>query len=102
MSSSKNTETSLLILMTFKVLIHPKVFEGIPKGRVKQIKVALKELNDPSPGGNKCRIEGYNEEIYRLRIGSFRAMYRINYEKKEVYVYELLTQEQAHKKYGRL
>jgi len=88
--------------MTFNVLIHPKVFESIPKGRVKQIKEALKELNDPFPEGNKCRIEGYKDEIYRLRIGNFRAMYRFDVKKAEVYVYEILTQEQAHKKYGRL
>ena len=88
--------------MNFKVLIHPKALNDIPPSRRNQIKAALKELNDPFPGGNKSKIEGYKEEIYRLRIGSFRAMYRINSEKKEVYVYEFLTQEQAHKKYGRL
>jgi mRNA-degrading endonuclease RelE of RelBE toxin-antitoxin system len=53
-------------------------------------------------GSNKCKIEGYKEEIYRLRIGNYRAMYRINFEKKEVFVYEILTAEQAHKKYGKL
>lgn len=88
--------------MTFKILIHPKALNDIPKNRVDQIKAALKELNDPFPGGNKSRIEGYKEEIYRLRIGNYRAMYRFDVKKAEVYVYEILTQEQAHKKYDRL
>lgn len=88
--------------MIFEVLIHPKAFNDVPPGRRDQIKVALKELEDPFPGGNKSRIQGYKEEIYRLRIGNFRAMYRINLERKEVFVYEILTSEQAHKKYARL
>lgn len=88
--------------MAFKVLIHPKALNDIPSSRRDQIKAALKELNDPFPGGNKSKIEGYKEEIYRLRIGSFRAMYRFDVKRAEVYVYEILTQEQAHKKYDRL
>ncbi len=82
--------------------MHPKALNDIPPSRRDQIKEALTELNDPFPGGHKSRIQGYTEEIYRLRIGNYRAMYCINPEKKEVYVYEILTQEQAHKKYGRL
>jgi mRNA interferase RelE/StbE len=88
--------------MNFKVLIYPKILDNIPLERKKQIKETLKELKDPFPGGNKSKIEGYKEEIYRLRIGSYRAMYRINFEKEEVFVYEILTAEQAHKKYDRL
>jgi mRNA interferase RelE/StbE len=88
--------------MKFKLLIHPKAFDDIPLNRKNQIKEALKELEDPQPGGNKCRIKGYSEGIYRLRIGNYRAMYRIDLESKEVLVYEILTQEAAHKKYGRL
>jgi mRNA interferase RelE/StbE len=89
-------------LMNFKILIHPKIFDRIPAERRDRIKEAVKELKDPLPGSNKSKIEGYKEEIYRLRIGNYRAMYRVNFEKKEVYVYEILTAEQAHKKYDRL
>jgi len=85
----------------YKIFVHPKALNDIPPSRRDQIKAALKELN-PFPGGNKSKIEGYKEEIYRLRIGSFRAMYRFDVKKAEVYVYEIITQEQAHKKYGRL
>ena len=86
--------------LSFKIFYHPKTFDKIPAKRRDQIKEALKELKDPLPGGNKSKIEGYKEEIYRLRIGNYRAMYRID--KKEVFVYEILTAEQAHKKYDRL
>ena len=57
--------------MNFKFLIHPKIFDNIPLERKKQIKIALKELENPLPEGNKSKIEGYKEEIYRLRIGSY-------------------------------
>jgi len=63
--------------MNFKVLIYPKIFDNIPLGIKKQIKVALEELENPLSGEDKSKIEGYNEEIYRLRVGSYRAMYRI-------------------------
>lgn len=89
-------------LLNFKIYYYPKIFDNIPNERTKQIKEALKELKNPLPGSNKCKIEGYKEEIYRLRVGNYRAMYRINFEKKEVFVYEILTAEQAHKKYDRL
>ena len=88
--------------MNFKILIFPKILVNIPLERQKQIKEALKELENPLPGGRKSKIEGYKEEIYRLRIGNYRAMYRVDFKSKEVFVYEILTAEQAHKKYDRL
>jgi mRNA-degrading endonuclease RelE of RelBE toxin-antitoxin system len=44
--------------MTFKVLIHPKVFEKVSVDRRDQIKEALRELKDPLPGGNKKEVKG--------------------------------------------
>ena len=69
------------------------------------IKVAIKELNDPFPStgkGEKKEIKGANDVAYRLRVGRFRIFYRIDKEKRTVYVFDILTAEQAHKKYGRL
>jgi len=63
--------------------------------------------DDPYPGkdGDKELVKapkGRSEEkVYRLHIGrSFTAFYRI--EDKTVYVTEVLTIEQAHKKSGTL
>jgi mRNA interferase RelE/StbE len=69
--------------MSFDVLIYPKIFDNIPSERRKQIIEAIKELKNPFPRGNKSKIEGYKEEIYRLRIGNYRAMYRIDFENLE-------------------
>jgi mRNA interferase RelE/StbE len=87
--------------MTFKVLIHPKVFEKIPAERRDQIKEALKELKDPLPGGNKKEVKGSSKTVYRLRVGDFRILYDIDFDRKEVLVFNILTAEQAHKKYER-
>jgi len=85
--------------MSFKVFLSKDVFKNIPNERKNQIKDALFELDDPFPGGNKAEIEG-SKDYYRLRIGNFRAIYKVDFEKKTVYVVEILTAQQAHKRYG--
>ena len=85
--------------MSFKVFLSKDVFKNIPNGRKNQIKDALFGLEDPFPGGNKAEIEG-SKNYYRLRIGNFRAIYKVDFEKKIVYVVEILTAQQAHKRYG--
>jgi mRNA-degrading endonuclease RelE of RelBE toxin-antitoxin system len=90
--------------MSFDVLVLPELFDQIPAERKEQIKSALKELNDPFPGssGNKKEIKGSRKVAYRLRVGNFRIFYNIDIDRKEVYVFDILTAEQAHKKYGKL
>nr|WP_288925251.1 type II toxin-antitoxin system RelE/ParE family toxin [uncultured Aminobacterium sp.] len=87
--------------MTFKVLIHPKVFENVPVDRRDQIKEALRGLKDPFPGGNKKEVKGSHKTVYRLRAGDFRILYEIDFERSEVLVFNIITAEQAHKKYNR-
>ena len=88
--------------MTFKVLVAKNAFSSIPTERREQIKEALKELESPSGGGNQKRLKGYKTELFRLRIGDYRAFYTVDYENKIVKVLQILTVEQAHKKYDRL
>lgn len=88
--------------MTFKVLIDSDIFCNIPAERRSQFKEALKELENPLPGGRKKKVKGHVKGAYRLRVGDFRIMYKIDFETKEVYVFDILTAEQAHKKYDRL
>lgn len=91
--------------MTFDVLVLPDLFKTLPPTFKDNIKAAIKELNNPFPGtgkGEKKEIKGANDVAYRLRVGSFRIFYRIDKENRIVYVFDILTAEQAHKKYGRL
>ena len=64
--------------MTFDIFIKAKVLDDLPQSRKKQVAEALKDLKNGFQGGNKCRIEN------------------------AIVVFDILTQEQAHKKYGRL
>lgn len=90
--------------MSFDVLVIPALFEKIPPELKDNIKSSIKELSNPFPseGGNKKEIKGAGDSAYRLRVGSYRIFYSIDKEKKKVYVFDILTAEQAHKKYGRL
>lgn len=46
----------------------------------------LKELKvNPIPHDSK-RVQGYNEPTFRIRIGDYRALYRVNYEEKRIIV----------------
>ena len=91
--------------MTFDVLVLPDLFKNLPPNFRDSIKTAIKELINPFSGtgkGEKKEIKGANDVAYRLRVGSFRIFYRIDKENRIVYVFDILTAEQAHKKYGRL
>ncbi len=91
--------------MNFEVLVLPDLLKNIPPDREALIIKSLKKLKDPYPGtgeGDKEEIKGTDDVVYRLRIGDHRAFYRIEKENLKVYVFDILTSEQAHKKYGRL
>ncbi len=94
-----------MTLKSFKVLVLPDLFVQIPHDREDRIKKALKDLISPFPGigrGDKKEIKGISDIVYRLRIGDYRAFYRIDKGELSVFVFDILTAEQAHKKYGRL
>ena len=46
----------------------------------------LEELTtNPIPHDSK-RVQGYNEPTFRVRIGDYRALYRVNHEEKRIVV----------------
>jgi len=80
---------------------------SVPEKSQRIITEALARLeHDPFPGsgGNKERINlRKGREVYRMHIArKFTAFYTIDTECLVVRVHEILTIEQAHKKYGRL
>ena len=90
--------------MTFKIFVHPSLFIKVPAERKESIISAIKELTNPFPdsNGDKKELKGTRIVTYRLRVGDYRIFYQIDEEEKEVYVFDILTAEQAHKKYGRM
>ena len=91
--------------MKYDVLILPNLFDGVPPKLKDNLKKEIKGLSNPFPGngpGDKKEIKGTSDVAYRLRVGNYRVFYRINSNEHVVYVFDVLTAEQAHKKYGRL
>ena len=83
----------------------PELIRNVPPEREAEIRGSIRELKDPYPGqgrGDKKQIKGATDVVYRLRVGSYRIFYRIEKSEKRVYVFDILTADQAHKKYGRL
>ena len=97
--------------MTYRLLLDEKraqdFYDHLPEKSQKIVRDHLLRLADdpyPGSGADKERliIQG-DDRYYRLHIGrSFTAFYTIHDREGEVRVFEILSIEQAHKKYGRL
>jgi mRNA-degrading endonuclease RelE of RelBE toxin-antitoxin system len=96
--------------LTFDVKVRntADAFIGVvPEKSRRIIKSALKDLEEnpfPGSGGDKEKLVlSSSREIYRLHIArTYTAFYSVDKEKRIVKVHDILTIEQAHKKYGRL
>ena len=56
----------------------------------------LEELKtNPVPHDSK-RVQGYNEPIFRIRIGDYRALYRVNHEEKRIVVVKVDKRERVY------
>jgi len=96
--------------LTFLVKVRNTVIHfinSVPEKSQRIITEALARLEDdpfPGSGGNKERINlRKGREVYRMHIArKFTVFYSVDLPNKIVRVHEILTIEQAHKKYGRL
>jgi mRNA-degrading endonuclease RelE of RelBE toxin-antitoxin system len=94
--------------LTFSLILWNELADEINRlpGKIRRlIKPALERLEeDPFPGskGDKeNQVLKGGVIIYRLQISQrYTVFYEINKEEKLVIVQEILTTEQAHKKYG--
>ena len=78
----------------------PDKSQEIIDGKIKTLK------DDPYPGrrGDKELLNtGKGKKVYCLHIGHrYTVFYRVSKDKKIVYITDVMTIEQAHKKYGLL
>lgn len=97
--------------MTYRLLLDKKraqdFYDHLPEKSRAIVRDHLLRLTvDPYPGngGDKEQLTIRGEDRYfRLHIGrSVTAFYTIHETEGEVHVLEIMTIEQAHKKYGRL
>jgi mRNA-degrading endonuclease RelE of RelBE toxin-antitoxin system len=96
--------------LTFEVKVHSTAdafISVVPEKSRRIIKSALKGLEEnpfPGSGGDKEKLDlGAEKKIYRIHIArTFTAFYSVDKDNRIVKVHDILTIEQAHKKYGRL
>ena len=90
--------------MTFVVKLHPDVCRFLKKldsDAVERIKNGLKTLgNDPYTNKSKCDIKKLKgtkgrHNLYRLRIGNYRAIYSI--ENNTIWITEIIPREKGYK-----
>ncbi len=96
--------------MTFEVRVQRTVadfIDALPEKSRRIVTAALRGLGEnpfPGSGGDKELLAlGGGREVYRLHIArTYTAFYGVDTGAETVNVYEILTIEQAHKRYGRL
>lgn len=96
--------------MTFEVRVRRPVaafINALPEKFRRIVKSALKGLGEnpfPGSGGDKELLTLQSDRsVYRLHIArTYTAFYSMDTDAGIVSVYEVLTIEQAHKRYGRL
>lgn len=96
--------------MKFEILVKQKSVDAINELPEKTRRILFHSLKNlelnpwPGTGSDKEKLHFENKiEIYRLHIGrSFTALYIIDAKNHRVQVHDIMTIEQAHKKYGRL
>jgi mRNA-degrading endonuclease RelE of RelBE toxin-antitoxin system len=94
--------------MTYKVKLANDVYQDIrllDKKTISIIKKNLRKLKyNPYPGrgsGNKEKLPIDGKERYRMHVGhTWTVFYSILEDKKEVRISEILTINEAHKRYG--
>ncbi len=50
---------------------------------------------NPVPHDSK-RVQGYSEPTFRIRIGDYRALYRVNHEEKRIVVVKVDNRERVY------
>ena len=76
----------------FEVLLDKqpiKFLENADKDLTKRIAIKLRELeNDPVPI-NARRVVGRKEPVFRLRVGKYRILYRVNFSEKRIIIVKI-------------
>ena len=60
------------------------------------IEIIERLAEDPIPHDSK-RIIGIKEKVFRLRVGKFRVLYRVNYENFCIVIIDIDTRERVYK-----
>lgn len=78
--------------MTYRILIDPRAakhLESLPKPLIARIDGAVLALaENPRPVGVK-RLRGKLKEGWRIRVGEYRVLYRIDDEARQIKIFDI-------------
>ena len=78
--------------MSYRVLIDPRAarqLESLPKVIIERVdKTILSLASDPRPPGTK-RLQGKLHEGWRVRVGQYRILYKIDDEARAVSIFDI-------------
>ena len=78
--------------MSYRVLIDPRAarqLESLPKPIVERLDRAILSLvSNPRPPGTK-RLRGKLHQGWRIRVGKYRILYKIDDESRQVSIFEI-------------
>lgn len=66
-----------------------KFLKKCEKNLFDRIVSKLAELKTEQVPHDAKRVQGYTEPTFRIRIGSYRALYRLNYEEQRIIVVKI-------------
>jgi len=94
-------------MVVFRVEVHLKVIKSAPKvlkpAHIRKFMGFLRELpENPIPEGHDIKpltdVKIHGCDSYRLRLGDYRLLYAVDWDRKIVYVVRLDPREKAYKK----
>jgi len=78
--------------VSYRVLIDPRAarqLESVPKATVERLDKAILSLaSSPRPPGTK-RLRGKLHEGWRVRVGQYRILYKIDDDTREVSIFDI-------------
>ena len=83
--------------MSYEVFVHPQVIKflkKLPKHDVKRIREKISELTEPR-FVRSIKIKG-KEDVFRVRVGDYRILYKIDDSKKIVIVFKVDKRERVY------
>ncbi len=91
--------------MTWRVLFHKKALKDLGHLSEKmqsRIKLALRTLknsitNAREPGLDIKKLKGDWNGFYRLRVGSYRVIFEVNWSRHEIRIYRIVPRKRAYK-----
>lgn len=85
----------------FNILFRQQVAKRLSKINEPYFSAIKKEIlllqKNYFPAGKNCkRLQGKEKDLYRIRIGSYRALYHVNHDKKIITILRIFSRNEGY------